>query len=231
MTLHTNAAAILHREPLRLIRTHGLRPSLGARGYTCTCGNGAGECRHPGAHPVARAFQTAATGNPATVEGWGMEHAAENVGVLCGGPAGLVVIEIADFDRYHELRRLLGGLPPSWVSRAPSGSVSRWYRTTPRAAKAAPEVLRAGLTVHAAGSWVALPGSRDSEGEYQWMVGPDAGGLGRLPRAWADAIHRAGFQSHASRCSPGDELRAAAAKDHRHKQHEDDIRRRPILPP
>jgi hypothetical protein len=149
---------------------HGVQ-SQGNR-LTCDCHKGR-DCPNPGKHPRAAAWQTLATTDLNTIEGWWHQWPTSNVGILLGRASGVVDVEGDSPEAQIESERLLGGLrTPCYRSNR---SVHRLFRLPPElvssstVAKVGNLELRLG-TPKAAQS-VVPPSLHASGIRYAWLPG------------------------------------------------------------
>lgn len=177
------AAVALAKLGLRVLPVAGVE-MLGSEGR-CTCARGA-LCRHPGKHPVGKAWDDRASADPGVVELWDWE--GMNVGVAPGeeelaildfdGPEGLATLE--------QLGRTLPPLPPGTpVCQTGSGGVHVYLRVKSKNAVR----LLPGMDVRGAGGQVVAPPSQHYRGGlYQWLAPPGTGGLPEAPVEWANLV-------------------------------------------
>lgn len=96
----------------KIIATHGLQPD-----GRCTCGKTHADPKDIGKHPVHGAWQTLATNDPATIQGWWEENPNYNIGVFAK-ESGFFAVDIdprhGGDESYYRLEEALGGdIPPT----------------------------------------------------------------------------------------------------------------------
>lgn len=87
---------------------------------TCSCGRACG--KDAGKHPHIKAWQTHATTDRSTIEGWWRKWPQANIGIATGG--GLVVLDLdgtAEIEAFRRIAAPHGGLPPTLVARTARG--------------------------------------------------------------------------------------------------------------
>jgi len=148
----------------------------------CSCGRGT-DCSGPGKHPVHTAWQnplTAVTTTARARSTWGdPSRTLYSVGLLCGEPSRVVVIDVdprnGGMNSLDELERVLpGGLPATLTSETGGGGRHLFY-TLPEGVNVKKGPLHKdfpGIDVQGNGSQVVLPPSRHKSGlRYAWADG------------------------------------------------------------
>lgn len=129
-----------------------------------------------------------ATDDEETIGAWSRRFPRANIGLACGIPSGIVVI---DFDprngsndsvaRLKQQKRLF---PPTVMARTANGGWHLYYAYEPEL-KNSKSALAAGIDVKTTGGYVVAPPSELEEGKlYRWLNSPLGGELPRMPR-WA----------------------------------------------
>lgn len=170
------AAELAHRG-FRVFPVHSVTDS-----GSCTCGNPA--CGSIGKHPVASGWQQSATADYEDAFSAWVENPTANIGVLTGGPNGVVVLDVDDrhggSDSLAKIEAEHGPLPATWTVTTGNGR-HLYFRgdSTPIRNGAA---LLPGLDIRGEGGFVVAPGSKHGNGSvYQWATDPNAVTLSPIP--------------------------------------------------
>ncbi len=169
-------------------REHGFRPipiyAPSARGCTCRLG---AACQAAGKHPIVRGWQRTHA-NERTIQARWTAWPAANVGLVTGGPARLVVLDIDGVEGQRSLRALAevqNALPETLTSATGGGGEQRLFRLAEhldlQAIGNSVRKLGAGLDVRASGGQIVVAPSVHRSGcRYRWL---SRVGLAALP-AW-----------------------------------------------
>jgi Bifunctional DNA primase/polymerase, N-terminal len=154
--------------------------SVGETGCTC---REAG-CKHPGKHPHLKSWQRIASSRAARIRAWWQLWPDANVGVLTGGPVGLLVLDVdprtgGDLS-LAALQRICGAIPPTPRSRTGTGGCHYWFTCWPDVPSRA-GALGPGLDVKSRAGCVTAPPSVGRDQPYAWEVAPDACDLAPFP--------------------------------------------------
>ena len=144
----------------------------------CSCHRGK-SCDRKGKHPRLDAWQSLATTDPAQIRAWWSRNPGSNVGIACGGPARVVVVDVDGPEGRATLATLEaehGALPATLTSRSgrPDGGEHRFFHVPPdlelaalknRASHVGPKV-----DIRAEGGQVVAPPSMHASGaRYAWV--------------------------------------------------------------
>lgn len=127
-----------------------------------------------------------ATADPAQIEAWAKRHPRANVGVACGRPSGITVIDIDPKNGGNETvafrKSRQQDFIPTVLSRTPSGGWHMFYAFEPML-KNSKSLLGPGVDVRTEGGYIVAPPSIAGK-PYAWLVPPTGAELPRMPR-WA----------------------------------------------
>src|SRR5262249_41856873 len=159
-------------------QAHGFRPipiyAPAGRGCSCRMGS---RCQAAGKHPVVRGWQRSHP-SERTIRGRWSAWPRANVGLVTGGPARLVVLDIDGDEGRRSLHALEEGheaLPVTWTSATGGGGEQRLFVLPNELALDAisnsVRKLGAGLDVRASsGQIVVAPSLHRSGRLYRWAV-------------------------------------------------------------
>lgn len=146
-----------------------------------------------GKHPRHADWTTVATTNPDLIEGWWERDPRSNLGIVTGGEARLVVLDVdpksGGFESLDALLAKHGSLPPTPTVETGSGGRHYYFRQPGEG-----EVLHnsagklgPGLDIRGEGGQVVAPPSEHASGKrYRWAISPSDEDLADLPE-WISA--------------------------------------------
>jgi hypothetical protein len=129
-----------------------------------------------------------ATDDEETIGDWARRFPHANVGVACGIPSGLLVVDVDAGNGGIESMRKLGSqslrLPPTVTARTANGGFHAYFRYV-AGPKNSKSLLAKGVDIRTTGGYVVAPPSVLSGGRgYHWARRPLGGDLPALP-GWA----------------------------------------------
>jgi putative DNA primase/helicase len=157
-----------------VIPVHGIDPN----GH-CTC-RAKTDCEQPGKHPILPGGYKSGTTDPTIIRRWWQTYPLANIGIVCGQPSGIWVLDIDGHEGINTLEQYEtthGPLPETITARTGSGGLHliwKWndgqiLRTRIRA--------HPGIDIKAGGGHIVAPPSRHANGRrYQWETPPAHGG-------------------------------------------------------
>lgn len=170
-----------------VIPLHGILPD-----GSCTCKQGP-TCETAGKHPIlAGQVWKYGTTDPGVIAGWWAKWPNANVGIVCGEPSGLWVLDMdgaegrSTIDQLEEHERPDGPLPTTVMARTGGGGIHWLWRWNPGDLIRTRTRVHPGVDVKANGFIVAPPSAHRSGNVYSWINDP-AVGLRDAPRdivAW-----------------------------------------------
>lgn len=142
----------------------------------CSCPRGK-SCGSKGKHPRPAAWQSRATSDPSLIRAWWGRNPESNIGIACGGPGRLVVVDVDGPEGRATLATLEaehGALPVTLTSRSgrPDGGEHRFFAVPPDLDMAALRNARIGPKVDLrteGGQVVAPPSMHASGARYAWI--------------------------------------------------------------
>jgi hypothetical protein len=147
----------------------------------CTCGKGA-MCRHPGKHPLFKAWSEQASSDAAIIRLWDWE--GKNLGVVPGEDMAIIDFDGAPgLETLERLGEALGPLPEGTpVVKTGSGGIHIYLKGSAKSRIK----LMPGLDIRGIGGQAVVPPSLHYTGNhYEWLVRP-TGPLPDAPKAWIE---------------------------------------------
>lgn len=150
-----------------------------------------------------------ATIDRAQIEHWARRYPRANVGVACGRPSGISVIDVDPKNggnetvAFRKSRQQL--FTPTVLSRTPSGGWHLFYAFEPLLLNSK-SLLGPGIDVRTRGGYIVAPPSVAGK-PYVWIVAPTGESLPRMPRWALEALrprpHAVPSRSGAAANAPG----------------------------
>lgn len=119
---------------------------------------------------------------PEELNQWWSEYPNGNVGIVCGGVSGIVVIDIDDMEKAD--KRILTQMPTGYQVQTGGGNRHAYFKIPPGVQIASRRVL--GVEVKGEGSQVVAPPSIHPSGEPYKLL--QDGELGELPKWFLDVL-------------------------------------------
>jgi len=129
-----------------------------------------------------------ATDDEYVIEAWARRFPKANIGIACGLPSGIIVIDLDPRNGSDESIRKLASkkqtFPPTVTVKTANGGVHLYYAFEP-SLKNSKSVLAPGIDVKTTGGYVVAPPSQLHGGKrYEWINSPLGDRFPRLP-VWA----------------------------------------------
>jgi hypothetical protein len=129
-----------------------------------------------------------ATDDENIIAAWGQRFPRANVGLACGLPSAVVVIDLdprnGSKESIERLAKRKQTFPPTVTAKTANGGTHFYYAYEPQL-KNSKSVLAPGIDVKTTGGYVVAPPSTLEGGrQYSWIISPLGDCLPRLPR-WA----------------------------------------------
>jgi hypothetical protein len=123
---------------------------------------------------------------------WAREYPRANIGIACGEPSGIVVIDLDPRNGSHETVAKLAEqkktFPPTAIVQTANGGRHLYYAYT-GALKNSKSVLGKGIDIKTTGGYVVAPPSElDGGKRYRWLVSPLGEHLPPIPRWVIEAL-------------------------------------------
>jgi len=166
-------------------------------GVRCSCNKK--DCRNPGKHSHILKFQSAASTNHNTIEGWWKEWPDANIGIVTGRTSRIVVLDVDPRNNGDEslekITQLHGELPKTVTAITGGGGRHFYFRHRGGELKSGalyPDSYP-GLDIQADKVCVIAPPSRHKTGEkYRWVEGldPQCTEMAHLPGWILDQVRK-----------------------------------------
>lgn len=123
---------------------------------------------------------------------WARKYPRANIGLACGIPSRVVVIDLDPRNGSDEsianLAKRKQTFPPTVTAKTANGG-THFYYAYEAELKNSKSALAPGIDVKTSGGYVVAPPSTLGDGKhYRWLISPLAGDLPRLPRWASEAL-------------------------------------------
>ncbi len=153
--------------------------------------------------PIIKDWGKLATSDPTAIREWWSRYPNANIGILCGLPSGIVVLDVDPANGGDEsiltLLNTYGSLPDTWQVLTGGGGRHHYFKYPIIPVRNSAGLLGPGLDIRADGGFVVAPPSVHSSGElYKWEVNSnplDGCPLAELPDWILNLLRRSSVDS------------------------------------